>query len=258
MPLTFILSPTKTMEIPVSFTDTDRDNALTASQPDFEPEADRLMGLMSGLDEAALSALFKTGDALTRRTRDQVRQFGRAPSGPAMFAFRGEAFKTLAPEQFGREELHRAQCSMRILSGLYGVLRPLDRIKPYRLDTGTPLKIKGQTLKAFWRSRLLPYFEDLLEPDLPLVNLASAEYSSVLAAGALKSRLLTIQFREKHPDKLKNVAVRAKQARGAFAAEMIRQGPDHPDALKSFCIDGYTYADQLSSPREWFFVRPAG
>ena len=252
----FILSPTKTMEIPVSGSDADALNGVTLSSPAFEPDADRLMGQLSPLDTDAVGKLFKTGEALTRKTWEQIRNFSSAETGPSIFAFRGEAFKTLAPEDFTADQLVFAQSGMRILSGLYGVLRPLDRIKPYRLDVGTPLKVDGQSLKTFWRSRLMPYFEDFLAPDDMLINLASGEYSSILAASPLKSRLVTVQFRERAGGTLKNIAVRAKQARGAFAREIIRKGFSSHGDLKAASIDGYVYAEDLSSEMEWFFVRP--
>ncbi|HCY85824.1 MAG TPA: hypothetical protein DHV36_11880 [Desulfobacteraceae bacterium] len=252
----FILSPTKTMEIPLPGAGSDAVNEIALSAPAFEPEANRLMGDLSALDLAAVGKLFKTGEALTRKTREQILKFSSADTGPSLFAFRGEAFKSLSPEGFDSGHLALAQSRMRIMSGLYGVLRPLDRIKPYRLDVSNALKVDGQTLKAFWRSRLLPYFENFLDPEEPLINLASGEYSSVLAAGPLKSRLVTVQYREKTRDKLKNVAVRAKQARGAFAREIIRQGISSPGDLKTASIDGYVYSGDLSSEREWFFVRP--
>lgn len=231
-------------------------NGPSFTAPVFEPEAGRLVKKLSAFDPRALGRLFKIGDALTRKTREQIREFHRAASGPAVFTFRGEAFKSVAPERFDHNQLEFAQSRMRILSGLYGVLRPLDRVRPYRLDLSTPLKIDDKTLKAFWRSRLIPYFEEFLSPDVPLVNLASAEYSSVLASGSLKSRMITVQFRETaEGGKLKNVAVRAKQARGAFAAAIIAQRISRLQDLKAACIDGYTYDRDLSSDREWFFVR---
>ena len=207
------------------------------------------------MDFSAVQALFRTSDALTRKTCDQIRGFEEAESGPAIFTFRGEAFKTLAPESFNREQLEFANARLRILSGLYGAVCPMDRITPYRLDFSTPLKIGKTGLKVFWKKRLIPYFEEFLGPDGQLVNLASDEYSTVLSSDFLRKRTIGIQFRERTDGRLKNLSVRAKQARGAFAAYIIQNRISRPEALKQACIDGYEFEAELSSDQEWFFIR---
>ncbi len=241
-----ILSPTKTMAVPVQ---------VSLGTPQFEQEAYQLIRALGPLDFPAVRKLFKTSDALTRKTCDQIREFDSADSGPAVFAFQGEAFKTLSPEAFTREQLEFANTHLRIFSGLYGVVCPLDRIKPYRLDFNTPLKIDKVSLKAFWQKRLIPYFEALLAPEEHLINLASDEYSSVLSSDFLKRKIIGIQFRERVDGKLKNLSVRAKQARGAFAAHIIKNSITRPDELQQICVDGYRYEEDHSSHQEWFFIR---
>lgn len=245
-----ILSPTKTMatkapDLPAVF----------SGQPEFKNDANRLVQTLIPLDQADLKSLFKTSDALTCKVKEMINGFGNAAACPALFAFKGEAFKALAPEDFSQTHLRFAQDNLRILSGLYGVLRPMDPIKPYRLDFNTPLKPGGQSLKAFWKEKLIPVFENRVTPEAPLVNLASDEYASALSSPPLKQNTITLQFREKRQGKLKNVPVRAKQARGLFARHIIQNAWTDPDNLKQVSIDGYTYAPDLSSPREWFFTR---
>ncbi len=230
-------------------------NKLKSGCPQFEREADLLIRELASKDTASLQKLFKTSDALTQKVHKMVQGFTGALPGPAMFVFRGEAFKTLGPNEFTREQIRFAHENLRIFSGLYGVLSPLDHIKPYRLDFNTPLKINGKGLKAFWKTRIIPYFESLLEPGECLINLASDEYASTLASQELTDRILTLQFREQADGKLKNISVRAKQARGAFARHIIRQALTDPENLKQAVIDGYAYSQALSSDREWFFIR---
>ncbi|MEH0021707.1 MAG: YaaA family protein [Desulfobacter sp.] len=246
-----ILSPTKTMASP----GLDAIQGLCPEEPEFAGDAARLIRLLGAMDEAALQKLLKTNDALTLKTLGQIQGFDTADPGPAVFAFRGEAFKTLAPGQFDRDALAFCNAHLRILSGLYGVLRPLDRIKPYRLDFNTPLDVGGVSLKTFWRQKLVPYFEALAGPEEYIVNLASGEYSSALSSRALKQKMIHIQFRENTDKRLKNIPVRAKQARGAFAAHIVKHRITRPQALKKAGVDGYTYAAALSSELEWFFIR---
>ncbi len=246
-----ILSPTKTMDI-TAFPASEK---LTFGRPKFEQEAGLLNRELAAMDRASLKKLFKTGDALTQKVHEGVHDFAEALSGPAMFVFRGEAFKTLGPEDFTREEIRFAHENLRIFSGLYGVVCPLDRIKPYRLDFNTPLKINGKSLKAFWKTRIIPCFETLLEPGESLINLASDEYASTLSSEQLKARMITLQFREQAGKKLNNITVRAKQARGGFARHIIRGALTDPENLKQAVIEGYAYSKALSSDREWFFIR---
>ncbi len=244
-----ILSPTKTMA------GRPQGSLLKSGRPGFEEEAGLLIGELKSLDPKGLKRLFKTSDALTQKVYDMVQDFGDAPSCPAVFAFCGEAFKTLKPKAFSPKELEFAQAHLRIFSGLYGVVAPLDEIRPYRLDFNTPLKINGSSLKAFWKKRLTPYFDALMAAGEPLINLASDEFASILSSTKIKNEMITLEFREASEGKLKNITVRTKQARGRFAGHIIRKALTDPEPLKQTVIDGYTYSSALSSDRHWFFIR---
>ena len=238
-----ILSPTKTMVLPGA------EHPLTT--PAFDAEAADLILKLQALDMNGLAALFKTSEALTQKTREQIASFGETSRGPAIFSFRGDAFKSLGAEDFSPSDLAFAQRHLAIFSGLYGVLSPFDGIRPYRLDFNTPLKVDGGSLKAFWKKRLVPWFQNFLAPGEPLLDLASREYSSILDFPGM----IHFQFREGRGHDLKNVSVRAKQARGAFARYIIQQNLASPDVLKDVSLDGYEYDSGLSSPGEWFFTR---
>ncbi len=245
-----ILSPTKTMEMGSPDLP-----GICLGHPVFQKDADRLIQVLLPLDQTALKTLFKTSDALTLKVSKMIAEFKHAASCPALFAFKGDAFKTLSPKDFTKEQLQFAQDHLKIFSGLYGILSPLDQIRPYRLDFNTPLKPDGIGMTPFWKKRLIPFFESLLAPDEYLINLASNEFASTLSSKRLKQRTLTFQFREEKEGVLKNISVRAKQARGLFARYIIQNAVSDPEHLKQVSIEHYSYAKDLSSAREWFFIR---
>lgn len=248
-----LVSPTKTMafdKIPIRL-----HMDMGMSQPRFEREAGLLNQELKALDFGALKNLCKTSDKLTQKTWDQIHDFTLATPGPALFAFQGEAFKTMNPRQFNPDQLAFANETLKIFSGLYGVLRPMDGIKPYRLDFNTPLPMRSKTLKLFWREKVSAYFEAQTQTDEVILNLASKEYSSILDTSSLKGQVITLQFREMAEGKLKNLSVRAKQARGLFASEIIQKKITNVNAIKKIVLADYGYAKDLSSIAEWFFIR---
>jgi hypothetical protein len=228
------------------------------SRPRFEREAGCLNQELKALDLGALKNLFKTSDKLTQKTLDQIRDFTLAAPGPALFAFQGEAFKTMNPRQFDPDQLAFADKTLKIFSGLYGVLRPMDGIKPYRLDFNTSLPRGSKKLKLFWKEKVITYFEAQTQKDEMILNLASEEYSSILNPSRLKNQVITLQFREMVEGKLKNLSVRAKQARGLFAGEIIQKKRVDANAIKKITLSGYGYREDLSTKTEWFFIRRNG
>ena len=243
-----ILSPTKTMAAdPAEITE--------KLDPLFDQEATAINRQLARLSPQKIQSLFKTSDVLTHKILEQIRNFDRSPTVPALFAFKGEAFKTLDPDRFTEEDLCFTQAHLRIFSGLYGILSPMDGIRPYRLDAATPLKQGKKSLKMFWKEKLVPYFLDFLSSDEILLNLASGEYASLLRGSGIDERTITLQFREQNGTKLKNIPVRAKQARGLFARAVITNRIQDPVNLKSLTLDGYLYSDKHSVPLEWFFIR---
>lgn len=244
-----ILSPTKTMGADGPET------GMPATVPPFEAQALDLNSQLSRLDRDGIRALYKTSDALTAKTLEQIREFKDAPGVPALFAFRGEAFKTLDPDTLSPEDLAFARDHLFILSGLYGILGPMDAIRPYRLDLTTPFKPGGKGLKAFWKKRIIPWFEKRLQPEEFILNLASEEYASLFRGTALEGRMITLQFREQAGGKLKNNSVRAKQARGLFAREIIRRRIEAPQEINPLSPEGYAFSKTHSRSGDWFFIR---
>ncbi|HUI33352.1 MAG: YaaA family protein, partial [Dysgonamonadaceae bacterium] len=197
-----------------------------------------------------------------------------APQRCAAFAFNGIAFQGLNAHDFSDEDLEFAQSHLNIASGLYGLLRPLDLIKPYRLDVCTrisPIEMKinnygnlssiypkSNYLYGFWQKTVNQYLsEKLSEDDNTIINLSSSEYYKIIVPELLpdKMRMITIAFREQKENQLKQVIVYAKKARGQMARFIIKNKIMKAEDIKGFDWDGYFYYPAQSTPTEWVFVR---
>lgn len=177
---------------------------------------------------------------------------------PALFAFKGDVYRGIAVEEYSREDLDFAQDHLRMLSGLYGCLRPLDLIQPYRLEMKTKLKNpRGENLYQFWGDRLTECLNAELKnhKEPTLINLASNEYFKAVKPGLLGGRLLHIAFKEEKNGKARIIAVFAKRARGMMADYIIRNRLEESDAIKGFDREGYRYSAQDSDDKQWVFVR---
>ncbi len=177
----------------------------------------------------------------------------------AIFAFKGDVYSGFDLANFTEEDYAYAQDHLRILSGLYGCLRPLDLIQPYRLEMKTRLKNdRGENLYQFWGEHLTHRLnKELKKQQQPvLVNLASNEYFKVVKPKLLAGRLLTINFKETKAGKTRVVAIFAKRARGLMADYIIRNRIETPEELKQFNLAGYQYHEALSDDQQWTFERP--
>ncbi|BAO45606.1 peroxide stress protein YaaA [Thiolapillus brandeum] len=178
---------------------------------------------------------------------------------PALFAFKGDVYRGIPVEEYDPEDLEFAQQHLRMLSGLYGCLRPLDLIQPYRLEMKTRLKNpRGDNLYQFWGDRLtLCLNQELKKQKEPtLVNLASNEYFKAVKPRLLEGRLLNIAFREEKNGKARVIAVFAKRARGMMTDYIIRNRIEASEALKNFDMEGYAYSEADSDDKQWVFKRP--
>lgn len=178
---------------------------------------------------------------------------------PALFAFKGDVYRSIPVEKYGPEDLDFAQQHLRMLSGLYGCLRPLDLIQPYRLEMKTRLKNpRGDNLYQFWGDKLTLCLNQELEKqkEPTLVNLASNEYFKAVKPKRLEGRLLNIAFKEEKAGKARVIAVFAKRARGMMADYIIRNRIEAREDLKGFSMEGYAYSEADSDDRQWVFKRP--
>jgi cytoplasmic iron level regulating protein YaaA (DUF328/UPF0246 family) len=176
---------------------------------------------------------------------------------PAAFAFSGEVYRGLDIRTLTSEELERANASIRILSGLYGCLKPLDLLTPYRLEMGTRWEIsaKAKSLYQFWGNKPTDLLRRELEKEEAIINLASAEYFKVIDQKRLKNNIITPVFKEFKDGQYKIVMMYAKHARGAMARYIVQHDIKIPEELKVYSMDGYAYDENLSSEKEWVFVR---
>lgn len=233
------------------------------TDPAMQDDAVRLARTARNLTLGKLKALMDLSDDLARLNRDRFQSFADAPEAdhtrPAALAFAGDTYQGLDAPSMGKADLEYAQDHLRILSGLYGLLRPLDAIQPYRLEMGSRLKTRrGASLYDYWRDQLSKALNAQAE-DIgtdTLVNCASQEYFSAVAPKALKLRVITPQFLEDKDGKVKTVSFFAKRARGAMARHIIENRVTDDEALQAFATDGYQFDPDRSAPGRPAFIRP--
>ena len=252
-----VISPAKRLDW------TERDTNVT--EPDFQQDAIRLAKTARNLTLGNLKGLMGLSDDLARLNRDRFKAFEDAPDAdvtrPAALAFAGDTYQGLEAETLDADEMAWAQDHLRILSGLYGVLRPLDAIQPYRVEMGSRLKTRrGGNLYAYWRddlSKALNAQAEAVDAQV-LVNCASQEYFGAVAPKALKLRVITPAFMEDKGDGKgpKMVSFFAKKARGAMARFIVQNRLVDPEAVKEFDLGGYRYDADRSEPDAPVFIRP--
>ncbi|KAF0676403.1 peroxide stress protein YaaA [Profundibacterium mesophilum] len=252
-----VISPAKKLDWDVT-----RDAAAT---PQFQGEANILADHVRALPLADLKALMGLSDTLAKLTRDRFRDMAPAPdadnSRPAIRVFAGDTYQGLDARSLDDDALRHAQEHLRILSGLYGLLRPLDAVQAYRLEMGSRLATeRGRTLYAFWGSRLSEALNAAAREtgSRYLLNCASKEYFGAVARDVLEPRVITPAFLERKEDgSARMVSFHAKRARGAMARFVAERRIRDPEALEEFDSGGYAFAPEMSEPGAPVFVRPA-
>lgn len=250
-----LLSPSKTQD----FTPVD---SPKPTQPALLQESEILMGELRKLSAPKIGKLMGVSEKLAtlnhQRFQDFSTPFTPKNAKPAALAFKGDVYDGLDAPSLSARELEFAQHSIRILSGLYGVLRPLDLIQAYRLEMKTPLKNpRGKDLYAFWGDRLTELLNQQLKEEKTdtIVNLASQEYFSAVNTKKLAGRLVTVHFKERKDGKLKVIGLFAKRARGMMARYIVQQGITDIGAITRFHEDGYQFEPELSTDGEFVFAR---
>ncbi len=186
------------------------------------------------------------------------KQFTEENSHPAILFFSGDVYSGLKASDFTASELGYAQEHIRVLSGLYGLLRPLDLMQPYRLEMGTDIGLgKSKNLYQYWDESVVTELNSTLDKtaDRVVVNLASQEYFKAVNTAKLNGRVVNIEFREMRPDGLKIIAIYAKKARGLMSRFAVKNGVKDVEQLKHFDLEGYAYSENNSTPDKWVFVR---
>lgn len=176
----------------------------------------------------------------------------------AIFAFNGEVYNGFDAHSLKTKDIEFAQNKVFILSGMYGVLRPLDLIQPYRLEMGTSFGVgKAKNLYQFWDSQVANFLVKELEShkEKVLINLASTEYSKVADLKSFPYPVITCHFKEEKNGELKTIMIYAKKARGLMARYIVENKIENPEKLKGFNTEGYLFNDELSDDKNWYFTR---
>lgn len=237
-----------------------RDVEMT--QPAFQDDADKLARTAKGLSQKELASLMDLSPDLAKLNADRFKRFadGKDDVRPAALAFAGDTYQGLEAASLDDDAMRFAQDRLRILSGLYGILRPLDAIQPYRLEMGSRMKTrKGPSLYAYWGDRLAQALnaEALALGTDTLVNCASVEYFSAVDPKALDLTVITPQFLEDKPGGPKIVSFFAKKARGAMARFIVDRRLTDPASILDFDTGGYAHLPELSTPDKPAFLRRA-
>ena len=251
-----VVSPAKTLDYETKLP------TRKVSQPQLLDQSQELIELMRTCTAGDLSALMNVSDKIAelnvQRFADWQQPFTTDNARAAMFAFKGDVYEGLQAYAMSSKEIDFAQKHLRILSGLYGLLRPLDLIQAYRLEMGTRLaNEKGTNLYAFWGNTITDLLnEDLAKQKTPtLINLASNEYFKSVNRKALEARVITPQFRDWKNGKYKMISFFAKQARGMMSRYIIQERLVNPEDIKFFDADGYRFNGGLSDGDNWVFTR---
>jgi len=246
-----VVSPAKKMDMsPVE--------GVTPTRPAFRAEAEELAQVARGLDVGDLQKLMKISENLARLNADRFAEFGTMEEKPAALAFAGDTYQGLEAGSLDADEMTWAQDHFRILSGLYGLLRPLDAIEPYRLEMGSRLATdRGRTLYDYWGDRISKALNAQAREvgTETLVNCASQEYFGAVDRAALDLRVITPVFMEEKAGTPKMVSFYAKKARGAMARFVIQHRLTDPEALKEFDTGGYRYNAEMSEGDSMVFLR---
>jgi len=232
------------------------------TQPTLLEKSFSLADHLKSLSKTELAQLMKISEKLTNETYQRIHDF-QPPlsiknSRQAIFTFQGDAYSQMNPKDYGKEELLYAQAHLHILSGLYGILRPLDLMFPYRLEMGLKLVTsEAKNLYHYWRDAPTDIINSSLTKtnSKRLINLASTEYFKVVNRKKLKGKIVTIIFRQKKNGTYKTIPIYSKKARGLMTHFAIVNQIAKAEDLKSFNLDGYSYKEDESTEEIWMFKK---
>ena len=254
MTMKLVLSPAKSLDYDSKLPTT------KATESCFLNESLRINKLLRKESPKQLSKLMKISDNLSQLNYDRNQEwslpFTRDNARPAIYAFSGDVYRGLDAYTIDDNKLDKVQDTVRIISGLYGLLKPLDLIQPYRLEMGTKFPVgKNKNLYEFWRKQVTQALNDELEDDELFLNLASQEYFKAFETKALKVPVIDIKFQELKDGKYKTIAIFSKLARGLMTRYVIDTNAKNIEDIKGFSQDNYRYTEDLSSENELVFTR---
>ena len=230
------------------------------TQPAFLQQAQTLIDILQEKDAFDIAALMKLSiklaDLNVQRYQSWHTPFSAGNAKQALFSFAGDVYQGLDAQTLSNDDITFAQAHLRILSGLYGMLRPLDLMQAYRLEMGTRLSnANGNNLYDFWGNSITEQLNQELQADDTLINLASTEYFKVIQAKLLQANIITPVFKENKAGTYKVVGIYAKKARGLMTRYIIQNRITDVQGIKNFAMDGYIYNPSLSDNKTWVFSR---
>lgn len=251
-----VISPAKTLDY-----DTPA-KTKTFTVPDFLDSSQELINRLKKFTKKDLMSLMSISEKIAslnyKRYREWSLPLTEANAKQAIYAFKGDVYTGLDIERFNAADVKYCQKHLRILSGLYGILRPLDLMFPYRLEMGTHLSTRsGSTLYAYWDDLITDEVNKLLakEKEGVLINLASNEYFKSVRIKKLKGELITPAFKEYKNGDYKMIGVYAKRARGLMSRYILQNRIENVEDLKAFDLEGYKFNKKLTNEKQWVFTR---
>ncbi len=249
-----LLSPAKKLDLKSKYPNYDY------TVPLFINEAAKLIEVLKHKSPEEIKELMKLSDNLANLNWERYQNWSKFhttdTARPAIFTFNGDVYEGLDIKHFNEADLFKANDKIRILSGLYGVLRPFDLIYPYRLEMGTKLQFDGyKNLYEFWHDKVTDFLNKDAKKDEVLVNLASQEYFKAIDKKKLKNPVVDIVFKDYKDGELKTISLYAKKARGMMSSFIIQNNIDKVDDLKLFNLGGYQYDENLSEENKLVFTR---
>lgn len=249
-----ILSPAKTLDYETALP-TDK-----TTQPEFLKQSERLNKVLKKKSVKALSELMGISKDLSKlnydRNQDWEMPFTKENARPAIYAFSGDVYRGLDAYTIPKSKIEKVQDTVRILSGLYGVLKPLDLIQPYRLEMGTKLSVgKDKNLYEFWKEEITNALNAELRDDELFLNLASVEYFKAIDKKTLKVPVVDVDFKELKNGEYKTIGIYAKLARGLMTRYVIDNDAKTIDDVKGFDLENYRFQERLSVNNKLVFTR---
>lgn len=244
-----LISPAKTLD----FSNHNHGNN-DASTPLFQKEALELVQILKNCSSQDLASLMNLSDKLSELNYQRFQNFDNLAKKPAIYAYKGDVYQGLELEQYSAENINFANNYLRIISGLYGILKPLDLIQPYRLEMSIKLiNPMGGNLYSFWEEKITHLLNQ--ENVDVIINLASNEYSSSIIKRKLNKPMIDIVFKENNNGTYKIIGIHAKKARGIMANYIIRNSIKTAQEIKEFGSNNYKFMPLMSSENEYVFAR---
>lgn len=245
-----VISPAKSLDFDNKF------NCKISTKPSFQKESEILAKSMQKLDEKDLESLQEISAKLAELNFTRWKNFEKNETRQALLAFDGDVYAGIEKEKYSAKDFEFAQEHLRILSGLYGLLKPLDLIAPYRLEMGTDFrkfKFIAKNLYEFWGDKIT--LELTKSKEKELVNLASQEYFSAINLKKLNKKIINIHFKDRKNGALKTVGINSKKMRGLMTNHAILNKIEDVKKLQKFSANDYKFSKENSSENDWVFIR---